>query len=236
MLFRSGSIREILSSSGTTLARYDYSAYGIRSRTAGTYEAEKGYTGHDYHVGSGLVLTLYRAYDPQTGRWLSPDPIQEAGGMNLYGYVGDSPLNDRDPLGLFGWRDALGWLAEHFVIGAQGELSLGIPLEGFGISGSAIKSPFKSGCNSADVNLSYGTAGGVGGAAGIGLQFGPGVTGPTIDMSVSGGDVVGGSIAISIGPNGQWGITILGGVGFGIGTSLTAGLAGSGPTNCGCSR
>jgi RHS repeat-associated protein len=94
-----GSIREILSSSGTTLARYDYSAYGIRSRTVGTYEAEKGYTGHDYHIGSGLVLTLYRAYDPQTGRWLSPDPIQEAGGMNLYGYVGNNPLNYWDPDG-----------------------------------------------------------------------------------------------------------------------------------------
>ena len=96
-----GSIREVLSGSGTTLARYDYSAYGIRSRTAGTYEAGKGYTGHDYHVGSGLVLTLFRAYDPQTGRWLSSDPIEEAGGLNFYGYVGNNPVNAVDLLGLY---------------------------------------------------------------------------------------------------------------------------------------
>jgi uncharacterized protein RhaS with RHS repeats len=33
-------------------------------------------------------------------RWLSPDPIGEAGGVNLYGYVENSPLNWVDPLGL----------------------------------------------------------------------------------------------------------------------------------------
>ena len=96
-----GSIREILSSSGTTLARYDYSAYGIRSRTAGTYEAEKGYTGHDYDAASDLILTRYRAYEPSTGLWLSSDPIEEAGGLNLYGYAGNDPVNKIDVLGDF---------------------------------------------------------------------------------------------------------------------------------------
>ena len=32
--------------------------------------------------------------------WLSRDPIGEAGGLNLYGYVGNNPINFRDPLGL----------------------------------------------------------------------------------------------------------------------------------------
>lgn len=42
-------------------------------------------------------------YDPRVGRWLSPDPIEfEAGDMNLYRYVGNSPTNGTDPSGLAG--------------------------------------------------------------------------------------------------------------------------------------
>jgi hypothetical protein len=44
----------------------------------------------------------YRArwYDPQVGRFVSEDPIGFGGGLNLYAYVGNGPLMDRDPLGL----------------------------------------------------------------------------------------------------------------------------------------
>jgi hypothetical protein len=34
------------------------------------------------------------------GRWISRDPIGTAGGLNLYGYAGDDPVNRNDPLGL----------------------------------------------------------------------------------------------------------------------------------------
>jgi uncharacterized protein RhaS with RHS repeats len=47
-------------------------------------------------------LTKYRVYDPKDGRWLSRDPIGEAGGINLYAYVGGNPVNWIDPLGLSG--------------------------------------------------------------------------------------------------------------------------------------
>ncbi len=42
----------------------------------------------------------YRYYDPQTGRWLSRDPIEERGVMNLYGFVGNDGVNKWDVLGL----------------------------------------------------------------------------------------------------------------------------------------
>jgi RHS repeat-associated protein len=62
---------------------------------------EFGFAGMQYHAASGLYLTMFRVYDPQTGRWLSKDPIEEMGGVNLYAYVGGDPVNWIDPLGLF---------------------------------------------------------------------------------------------------------------------------------------
>jgi RHS repeat-associated protein len=47
---------------------------------------------------------LHRYYDPRLGRWLSRDPIGEEGGLNLYAYCGNDPVNRHDPLGLADYR------------------------------------------------------------------------------------------------------------------------------------
>jgi uncharacterized protein RhaS with RHS repeats len=47
------------------------------------------------------MLAAYRTYDPYIGRWISRDPIGEQGGINLYAYVGNDPVNGADPSGLF---------------------------------------------------------------------------------------------------------------------------------------
>jgi RHS repeat-associated protein len=44
----------------------------------------------------------YRYYDPLTGRWPSRDPIEERGGVNLYGFVGNDGVDRVDILGLEG--------------------------------------------------------------------------------------------------------------------------------------
>jgi hypothetical protein len=41
-----------------------------------------------------------RDYDPNLQRWIQRDPIGEQGGINLYQFVGNSPLFNVDPLGL----------------------------------------------------------------------------------------------------------------------------------------
>jgi hypothetical protein len=46
----------------------------------------------------------YRYYDPLTGRWQSRDPIQEQGGVNLYGFVGNNGVNWWDYLGFVSWN------------------------------------------------------------------------------------------------------------------------------------
>ena len=39
----------------------------------------------------------FRYYEPETGRYISPDPIGLAGGINIYGYVEQNPLSLIDP-------------------------------------------------------------------------------------------------------------------------------------------
>jgi RHS repeat-associated protein len=41
-----------------------------------------------------------RMYDPNLQRWIQRDPIGEQGGINLYQFVGNSPINFVDPFGL----------------------------------------------------------------------------------------------------------------------------------------
>ena len=95
-----GSIREMIDGSGTIHARYDYDPYGRITKVSGDLDADFGFTGFYRHQASGLNLTLYRAYDANLGRWPSRDPIGERGGINLYGYVANNPVNAIDSLGL----------------------------------------------------------------------------------------------------------------------------------------
>lgn len=51
-------------------------------------------------AGLGLYYARHRWYASDLGRWLSADPIGFAGGLNLFEYVGSSPLDRVDPQGL----------------------------------------------------------------------------------------------------------------------------------------
>ena len=96
-----GSIREMTDVNGTVVARYDYDPWGRSNTVIGTNKPEFNFTGLYQHTKSGLGMATYRFYDPDLGRWLNRDPIGEAGGINLFEYVGNSPGNLVDPLGLF---------------------------------------------------------------------------------------------------------------------------------------
>ena len=50
----------------------------------------------------GLVSYYgYRYYTPQTGRWINRDPIEENGGLNLYGFVSNDAISVNDLIGLY---------------------------------------------------------------------------------------------------------------------------------------
>lgn len=81
--------------SGTTLASYFYRPWGRRDCILGINNANSGYTGHLWHE-SGLSLAVFRPYDPETGRWLGRDPIEEDGGLNMYQYSKNDSFNFSD--------------------------------------------------------------------------------------------------------------------------------------------
>ncbi len=68
----------------------DGQAFTLHLRLPGQYEDPE----------TGLHYNHYRYYDPDTGRYLSPDPLGLLAGMNRYGYANNDPVNHIDPTGL----------------------------------------------------------------------------------------------------------------------------------------
>jgi RHS repeat-associated protein len=95
-----GSVREMTDSSGNIVAQYSYDPYGRVTKLQGGSDADFGYAGYYLHQRSGLNLTWFRAYSAGVSRFISRDPIGEAGGANLYAYVGGEPISQSDPTGL----------------------------------------------------------------------------------------------------------------------------------------
>src|ERR1043166_5126877 len=95
-----GSIREMMKSNGTLVARFDYDPWGRSTAVMNTTLPDFNYTGLYRHSASNLDFAVYRAYDPGLGRWLNRDPIGESGAINLYGYVLNNPIHWIDRLGL----------------------------------------------------------------------------------------------------------------------------------------
>jgi RHS repeat-associated protein len=57
------------------------------------------YTGREWDKETGLYYYRTRYYDPMEGRFISKDPIGFKGGINLFSYVGQNPINRIDPSG-----------------------------------------------------------------------------------------------------------------------------------------
>jgi RHS repeat-associated protein len=94
-----GSVRQLVTTSGTVAVQYDYDPYGNPTTVTGTATSDIGYAGYFHHPASGMEFALFRAYDPARARWLNRDPIAEAGGVNLYAYAEENPVGAADPSG-----------------------------------------------------------------------------------------------------------------------------------------
>ena len=92
-------------------AHYDYAPFGTTTRTHRDSSASFDivalnpfrFSSEYYDSELDLVYYNYRHYSPSLGRFLSRDPIEEQGGLNLYVFVGGgNTLQQVDVLGLFG--------------------------------------------------------------------------------------------------------------------------------------
>ncbi len=94
-----GSVTGISDDDGYTLATYDYKVFGEIDSQSGSVDSPYGFTGRRLDPDSGLMYYRARYYDPETGRFVSSDPIGYEGGINLYTYVDNNPVNLTDPSG-----------------------------------------------------------------------------------------------------------------------------------------
>ena len=95
-----GTVTDLTDSAGVTAKSYAYDAYGNILESPGTLEQPYTYTGREFDSESGLYYYRARSYDSTAGRFLEKDPIGLSGGINLYTYVKDNPVNLTDPDGL----------------------------------------------------------------------------------------------------------------------------------------
>jgi len=102
-----GSFIASMASNATTFSKANFLPYGENAAsTSGTFR----YTGSRIDPEtvatsqpSGIYYMRARAYSPQWGRFIQVDPIGYQGGINLYAYTGNDPLNQTDPDGLCPW-------------------------------------------------------------------------------------------------------------------------------------
>jgi RHS repeat-associated protein len=93
-----GAPEQIVDGAGKLLGELDYQAFGRAELKRGSATTPFRFPGQQEDAETGLHYNRYRYYDPDTGRYISPDPVGIAGGLNLYSY-GPNPIAWVDPMG-----------------------------------------------------------------------------------------------------------------------------------------
>ena len=129
----------ICDSSNNLVARYEYDAWGNcvvfnadgSINTSPTFIGNINpfrYRGYYYDVETGLFWCNSRYYNPEWGRWISPDSIEyldpeSINGLNLYAYCGNDPVNMFDPDGHSAVALFVGTIIGVVLGGIYGEVS-----------------------------------------------------------------------------------------------------------------
>ena len=123
-----GSVDVVTNESGAVVERLSFGAFGERRVAQGSttwqdsalalssVETRRGFTDHEQLDDFSLVHMNGRVYDPQLGRFLSPDPFVQfalsSQGYNRYTYANNNPLSFTDPSGYFSLGGLIGSIIE----------------------------------------------------------------------------------------------------------------------------
>jgi RHS repeat-associated protein len=120
----SGNVLALVDAAGTVQARYGYEPFGRLFWQSGplTNLNRLRFASKEMHLSSGLYDFGARWYDPFLQRWLTEDPLGEAGGLNLYRFAANDPLNQVDPWGQLLLFDQQAWgrLLQDLLLGDAG--------------------------------------------------------------------------------------------------------------------
>jgi RHS repeat-associated protein len=98
-----GNVTELTDEAGAVVARYRYSAYGKLIEESGVAAGECSFrfSTKYWDAEVGLYWYGYRYYSAELGRWLTRDPIEDRGSVNLYEAFRGNPEKLLDPLGSY---------------------------------------------------------------------------------------------------------------------------------------
>ena len=104
-----GNILGIINQNGQIVVQYSYTSYGVCSISGNTSLGNENpfrYKGYYYDVETSLYCITTRYYDPEIGRFISPDSVeylnpQNINGLNLYCYCMNNPVMYLDGSGHF---------------------------------------------------------------------------------------------------------------------------------------
>ena len=108
-----GNVLSYLDANGTVVAEYAYDGFGncVMATAPRATDFHFRYSTKYADPESGLVYYGFRYCLPALGRWISRDPLEEQGGLNLYAFCGNNAVNRFDALGLI-WGDRAYWKTE----------------------------------------------------------------------------------------------------------------------------
>ena len=105
-----GDVMKMVDAEGNVVASYEYDPYGKVLSATGTmaHANPLRYRGYYYDDETGLYYVSSRYYDPEIGRWISPEPNVDYGefdegsgllGYNVYAYCANNPVMFKDETG-----------------------------------------------------------------------------------------------------------------------------------------
>ena len=98
-----GNITDYVDGTGAVVAHREYDPFGRTVVSTGPMKDAFSFWFSNKYFEPWWNLYYYgrRLYNPTTGRWLNRDPIEERGGANLYGFVGNDSVCAVDVRGLY---------------------------------------------------------------------------------------------------------------------------------------